>query len=123
MIVMRTIHAWLVASLVLLSSPVMADDAPMGDIQFKGSGSRLALPKAEFRHWTHRMKYRCSVCHEKMYKMKRGANKTNMAAMMEGKYCGSCHNGQEAFNIEFANCTRCHIEPVNQGTAGAARKK
>ena len=55
--------------------------------------------------------------------MKRGANKTNMAAMMEGKYCGSCHNGQEAFNIEFANCTRCHIEPVNQGTAGAARKK
>lgn len=69
------------------------------------------------------MKYRCSVCHEKMYKMKRGANKTNMLTMMEGKYCGSCHNGREAFNIEFANCTRCHVTPAKQGTTGAAKTK
>jgi c(7)-type cytochrome triheme protein len=32
-----------------------------------------------------------------------------MAEMNEGKYCGVCHNGQEAFkSSDPANCGKCH---------------
>jgi c(7)-type cytochrome triheme protein len=32
-----------------------------------------------------------------------------MADMENGQACGTCHNGQVAFNVkEKADCTKCH---------------
>jgi c(7)-type cytochrome triheme protein len=32
-----------------------------------------------------------------------------MADMEKGQACGTCHNGQVAFNVkEKADCTKCH---------------
>lgn len=115
---------FLVSVFSLASTVLSAAELAPGDILYKGSGSRLSFPPAVFRHWTHRQRYRCSVCHEKIFISKQGANKTTMKEMEEGKYCGVCHNKKEAFNIEFANCTLCHKDSNKElmhGVAGKAR--
>jgi len=55
----------------------------------------------------------CSECHNKLFKMKLGDAEQNpdafvMQALYEGKYCGACHNGEEAF-ASNTRCTTCHI--------------
>jgi len=51
---------------------------------------------------------KCTDCHTKIFPMKKGT-KITMAEMNEGKYCGVCHNGQEAFkSSDPANCGKCH---------------
>ena len=48
--------------------------------------------------------------------MKKGAAKMTMAAMNEGKFCGTCHNGKKAFSVKApADCVKCH----KAGGAGA----
>ena len=61
-----------------------------------------------FPHWRHRIHFRCYVCHTQVFEMKRGASEITMATIDQGKFCGKCHNGKVAFNVEFQNCARCH---------------
>ena len=127
-ILMRAVSAMIAGGTLLLTLLVTtapdtghaAEDRALGDIFFKGSGKRLQLPPAVFEHWKHRQRYRCSVCHEKLFVSKAGANLATMKELIDGKYCGACHNGKEAFNIEFASCTRCHQEYKGPSTQGAA---
>ena len=50
----------------------------------------------------------CTDCHPKVFPMKK-ETKITMAKINEGKYCGACHNGLEAFKpSEQANWQRCH---------------
>jgi c(7)-type cytochrome triheme protein len=56
---------------------------------------------------------RCTRCHYKTFKMKRGASgPITLAAKMEGKACGVCHDGQKKFKDAVAfgvdECDRCH---------------
>jgi c(7)-type cytochrome triheme protein len=80
-----------------------------GDIIFSnpppGSGG---ISQAFFPHWIHRIRYRCYVCHNKLFTMKKGSNPISMAKISRGEYCGACHNGKIAFNVEFQSCARCH---------------
>jgi hypothetical protein len=47
------------------------------------------------------------VCHADLgFKLKAGANEVTMAQIIEGQYCGACHNGEVAWSIE--NCDVCH---------------
>jgi hypothetical protein len=40
-----------------------------------------------------------------------------MAAMNEGKFCGTCHDGTKAFSVKApADCVKCH----KKGGPGAA---
>jgi len=51
---------------------------------------------------------KCADCHPKIFPMKKGTKMT-MAEINDGKYCGVCHNGQQAFkSSEQANCEQCH---------------
>lgn len=51
---------------------------------------------------------KCADCHPKIFPMKKDT-KFTMGEINEGKYCGVCHNGQEAFkSSEQANCQKCH---------------
>jgi len=58
-----------------------------------------------FSHKKHLVKYKCAVCHTKIYDM---ANKkpVTMAQMEKGKSCGTCHNGKDAFSS--GDCLKCH---------------
>jgi len=55
----------------------------------------------------------CSNCHTELFKMKIGDAESHpedftMKALYDGKYCGACHNGDDAF-ASNTKCTTCHI--------------
>ena len=66
------------------------------------------VPPAVFPHWIHRMQFKCTACHEELFKMKAGTNEITMDMIQAGKACGSCHNGKAAFVSNFDTCPRCH---------------
>jgi hypothetical protein len=39
-------------------------------------------------------------------KFKAGGNEMNMLKIIDGQYCGACHNGSVAWSVE--NCDLCH---------------
>ena len=54
---------------------------------------------------------KCADCHTKpkLFEMKKGGDKMSMAAMNEGKFCGTCHDGKKAFSVKApADCAKCH---------------
>src|SRR6185369_6955833 len=54
---------------------------------------------------------KCADCHTnpKLFEMKKGGAKMTMAAMNEGKFCGTCHNGTKAFSVKAPDtCVKCH---------------
>lgn len=62
----------------------------------------------------------CNGCHNDLFKMKLGDAETQpekftMEALYNGKYCGGCHDGENAFASD-TQCTTCHI-----GVIGHAR--
>ncbi len=70
-----------------------------------------------FSHEKHNEKVdKCTACHTKVFKFKRGTSGTpTMAAMKEGKFCGACHDGKTEVGgkavfttDDKANCERCH---------------
>ena len=80
-----------------------------GDIYM--DSRRSSMKKAEvkavlFPHWFHRIRYKCKVCHEDIFIMKKGANDLSMKKIMDGKACGTCHNGLIAWEPLY--CERCH---------------
>ncbi len=86
----------------------------LGDLVFERTGEvegSSAFPPAVFPHWVHRARYRCYVCHPAPFEMKQGANPVTMDTIKKGEYCGVCHNGRAAFNVDFQNCARCHRKP------------
>jgi len=64
-----------------------------------------------FPHWFHRIRYRCNVCHEDIFKLEAGKNEISMKVITEDqKMCGQCHNGTIAWST--VECERCHfLEP------------
>ncbi len=60
-----------------------------------------------FRGQQHRQP--CSSCHnpQTFPRMQQGAKTITMATIDEGRLCGSCHNGRQAF-ASRDNCQRCH---------------
>lgn len=60
-----------------------------------------------FPHWFHRIRFRCKVCHHELgFKMRAGANQITMGAIIDGEFCGMCHNGEVAWSVD--NCDLCH---------------
>jgi c(7)-type cytochrome triheme protein len=72
--------------------------SPMGTVIFSGQVHKDAGVE-------------CSECHnpELFPKMKQGTVSISMAQIYDGKLCGSCHNGQRAFEAK-SNCQRCHVK-------------
>lgn len=68
-----------------------------------------------FDHKIHvdEMDYSCSDCHSEVFEMHIGhaeqsPEKFTMEALYAGKYCGACHDGDQAF-ASNTKCTTCHI--------------
>jgi c(7)-type cytochrome triheme protein len=49
----------------------------------------------------------CQKCHPSLYITKEKDKPVTMAEMNQGKSCGVCHNGKEAFTSK-GNCSKCH---------------
>ena len=54
----------------------------------------------------------CEDCHEEVFPMEAGTTQENedftMEALYNGKYCGTCHDGESAF-ASNTRCATCHI--------------
>lgn len=59
-----------------------------------------------FRHWTHRSKNSCRLCHVDIEFGMDGQTEITEEDNKEGRYCGVCHNGKEAFSV--SECSKCH---------------
>jgi c(7)-type cytochrome triheme protein len=81
--------------------------AEYGDVLLNKRSERAGVRPVVFPHWFHRIRFQCKVCHSELgFKMRAGANDVLMADIIDGKFCGMCHNGQIAWGAE--QCDLCH---------------
>jgi len=102
---------WLLAATLALAAlfGLAAPDAraEYGDVVMNNFSDAAGMRPVVFPHWFHRIRYRCKVCHADLgFKFKAGGNQVNMVKVIDGQFCGACHNGEVAWNIE--NCNMCH---------------
>jgi c(7)-type cytochrome triheme protein len=107
--------------LSLLATPIMVS-AEYGDVLINNYSDEAGMRPVVFPHWFHRIRFRCKVCHADLgFKMQAGGNQINMLKIIDGEYCGACHNGEVAWSVE--NCDVCHTgkaglpTQVHQSTA------
>ena len=92
-------------AVLLLLAP--AGFAEYGDVVLNKRAERQGVRPVIFPHWFHRLRFRCKVCHGELgFEMRAGANDVTMGEIVEGKFCGMCHNGRIAWSTE--NCALCH---------------
>ena len=90
--------------LFLLGLPARAE---YGDIVINNYSDDAGMRPVVFPHWFHRVRFRCNVCHTDLgFQFKAGGNDINMLKIIDGQYCGACHDGNIAWSVE--NCTLCH---------------
>lgn len=103
--------AWV---LLLLLIMVVADllssrpaHAEYGDVLINNYSEEAGMRPVVFPHWFHRIRFRCKVCHADIgFKFQAGGNEINMLKIIDGEYCGACHDGDVAWSVE--NCDLCH---------------
>ncbi len=82
-------------------------NAEYGDIVMNNYSAKAEMRPVVFPHWFHRIRFQCKVCHADLgFKFQAGGNEINMLKIIDGEYCGACHNGEIAWAIE--NCNLCH---------------
>ena len=81
--------------------------AEYGDVVINNHSDKAGMPPVVFPHWFHRVRFRCKVCHADLgFKFEAGGNDITMLKVIDGQYCGACHNGDIAWSVE--NCNLCH---------------
>lgn len=81
--------------------------AEFGDVVMNNFSDEAGMRPVIFPHWFHRVRFRCKVCHADLgFKFEAGGNKINMLHIIDGEYCGACHDGEVAWSVE--NCNLCH---------------
>lgn len=110
-------HQWLASLMVevLLGAALLlaalfympVAQAEYGDIVLNKRAGLAGMRPVIFPHWFHRIRFRCRVCHiEAGFEMRAGSNDIYMLDIMEGRFCGQCHNNRIAWGPE--NCLLCH---------------
>ena len=128
-----TIKSFLLAFCLVLAASPLSIRAEYGDVLINNYSEAAGMRPVVFPHWFHRIRFRCKVSHADLgFKMQAGGNEINMLKIIDGEYCGACHNGEVAWAVE--TCDLCHSgmpgmeTQVHQSTAsklltGASRKK
>ena len=88
-----------------------------GNVVINNYSEKNNIAPVVFKHWLHRTKFTCRVCHVDLgFAMEAGGSDIKEADNKNKLYCGSCHNGTIAFGAttrekvvsEVQNCDRCH---------------
>ena len=106
---MKTVPA--AAATLLAAALALAPDhtlrAEYGDVVINNFSDAAGMRPVVFPHWFHRVRFRCKVCHADLgFQFKAGGNQINMLKIIDGQFCGACHNGELAWSVE--NCNLCH---------------
>ncbi|MBS1141368.1 MAG: hypothetical protein H6R13_2821 [Proteobacteria bacterium] len=103
---LRKIGALSLVSFCLATVPATTQ-AEYADIVINRQAEKNGMRPVVFPHWFHRIRFRCKVCHAELgFKMRAGSNTITMTDIIEGKFCGACHNNDIAWSPE--NCDLCH---------------
>ena len=90
---------------LLLLTPVAHGE--YADVVLNRIAEKNGMRPVVFPHWFHRIRFRCKVCHYELgFKMRVGSNEVTMADIIDGKFCGACHNNDIAWSVE--KCDLCH---------------
>lgn len=93
--------------LLFLMLPAGVAQAEYADVVLNHAAEKNGMRPVIYSHWFHRIRFRCKVCHSELgFKMRAGANNITMDAIIEGRFCGMCHNGEIAWSVE--RCDMCH---------------
>ena len=110
---MKRFRSWilLLAGLCVCAGVFIAGPghAEYGDVVLNSKAESMVkagVNPVVFPHWFHRIRFKCKVCHEDIFILKKGGNDINMSAIMNGEFCGKCHNGLVAWEPLY--CDRCH---------------
>lgn len=80
------------------------------------TSKEYGIKPVAFSHWSHRIKYTCRVCHTELeFNFELNSTEITEKANREGKFCGACHNGKEAFGHTDENCAKCHSNDLKYG--------
>jgi len=89
-----------------------------GNVIINNYSSKANKAPVVFKHWLHRSKYTCRLCHVDIgFAMKAGATDITDKDISRGLFCGACHNGKIAFGQkkgggegkeDRTSCKRCH---------------
>lgn len=91
---------------VIFGSP-LDSRAEYADVVINRQSEKNGMRPVIFPHWFHRIRFRCKVCHAELgFKMRAGTNLITMTDIIDGKFCGACHNNDIAWSPE--NCDLCH---------------
>lgn len=97
----------IMALFAILFVDVHDAQAEYGDVVINNYSDGAGMRPVVFPHWFHRVRFRCKVCHADLgFKFKAGGNEINMVKIIDGQFCGACHNGEVAWSVE--NCNLCH---------------
>lgn len=81
--------------------------AEYGDVVMNNYSTAANMRPVVFPHWFHRVRFTCKACHADLgFKFQAGGNQVNMLKIIDGQFCGACHNGGLAWSVE--NCNLCH---------------
>ena len=101
-------YSAIIAVGLLIAVPALAAEKHGGEIFFT-KGVETVL----FSHKVHveQKELSCDLCHARNFRMQALRAQENpdftMKSLMEGKYCGACHNGTMAFAAN-TRCGDCH---------------
>jgi len=103
----RPLAALRLAGLALALALPGTAPAEYGDVVLNRRSDAQGVRPVVFPHWFHRIRFRCKVCHSELgFQMRAGANDVQMADILDGRFCGLCHNNQIAWGPE--RCDLCH---------------
>jgi c(7)-type cytochrome triheme protein len=91
-----------------------------GNVVMNNYAEENKMAPVVFRHWFHRSKYTCRLCHVDLgFAMVVGETGVREDDVRNGIYCGACHDGTTAFapeelnargEVKKENCARCHSQ-------------
>lgn len=96
----------LIAGIFLTFSTPQQASAEYADKVMNRYASKAGIAPVVFPHWFHRVRVQCRVCHPSVFQMQAGSNDVDMNKILNGEYCGKCHNGKVAWAPIY--CDKCH---------------
>ncbi len=91
---------------VAITLPAQAEYA---DVVINKRAGKERMRPVIYPHWFHRIRFTCNVCHNPGgFIMKAGANNITMAEIVDGKFCGMCHNDENKISWSLERCDMCH---------------
>lgn len=111
-------------SAVVTSYAMVKKSHQFGDVTMQQTSSESKNGPVVFRHWTHRDKFSCRLCHVDLeFAQVAGETEIYEEDNQAGRFCGACHNGKIAFTRK--KCTSCHAKDTRdiKQQAKQARKE